>query len=159
MHTGKEPIEMTERAEQAQRLHDKGYNCAQAVVCAYCDQFGLDKETAYKMAEGFGLGMGLMEVCGALSGAAMAAGILVGETDADAKNRFAAEFRRQVVEPFARKHGSMACGDMVNDKKMLMECADFSAATKEQFEARPCLSLVLSACELTENFVKGFNNK
>ena len=47
----------------------------------------------------------------------MAAGILVGETDADAKNRFAAEFRRQVVEPFARKHGSMACGDMVNDKK------------------------------------------
>ena len=94
-----------------------------------------------------------------LSGAGMAAGILVGETEADAKNRFAAEFRRQVVEPFARKHGSMACGDMVNDKKMLMECADFSAATKEQFEARPCLSLVLSACELTENFVKGFNNK
>ena len=36
---------MTEQAEQAQRLHNKGYNCAQAVVCAYCDQFGLDEET------------------------------------------------------------------------------------------------------------------
>ena len=60
---------MTERAERAQRLHDKGYNCAQAVVCAYCDRFGLDENTAFKMAEGFGLGMGLMEVCGALTGA------------------------------------------------------------------------------------------
>lgn len=66
---------MTERAERAQRLHEKGYNCAQAVICAYCDQFGLDEETAYKMAEGFGLGMGIMEVCGALSGAFMLAGV------------------------------------------------------------------------------------
>ena len=49
---------MTEREERAQRLHDSGYNCAQAVVCAYCDRFGLDENTAFKMAEGFGLGMG-----------------------------------------------------------------------------------------------------
>ena len=48
---------MTEREERAQRLHDSGYNCAQAVVCAYCDRFGLDENTAFKMAEGFGLGM------------------------------------------------------------------------------------------------------
>ncbi|WP_373163093.1 C-GCAxxG-C-C family protein [Agathobaculum sp. Marseille-P7918] len=66
---------MTERAERAQRLHEQGYNCAQAVACAYCDQFGLDEETAYRVAEGFGLGMGLMEVCGALSAAFMLAGL------------------------------------------------------------------------------------
>ena len=66
---------MTERAERAQSLHNKGYNCAQAVVCAYCDLFGLDEETAYKMAEGFGLGMGMMDTCGALSAAFMLAGM------------------------------------------------------------------------------------
>ena len=49
---------MTERAKQAQDFHDQGYNCAQAVVCAYCDLVGLDKETAYKMSEGFGFGSG-----------------------------------------------------------------------------------------------------
>ena len=139
----------------------KGYSCSQAVAAAFAEDCGVSAEHMTKAAIAFGGGVVKTHasLCGALSGAAMAAGILVGETDADAKNRFAAEFRTQVVEPFARKHGSMACGDMVNDKKMLMECADFSAATKEQFEARPCLSLVLSACELTENFVKGFNNK
>ena len=52
---------MTERAKLAQDFHDQGYNCAQAVVCAYCDLVGLDKETAYKMSEGFGFGMGCME--------------------------------------------------------------------------------------------------
>lgn len=65
---------MSERKDCAQRLHEEGYNCAQAVVCAYCDQFGLDQDTAFKMAEGFGLGMGMMEMCGALSGAFMLAG-------------------------------------------------------------------------------------
>ena len=45
------------------------------MACAYCDQFGLDEETAYRVAEGFGLGMGLMEVCGALSAAFMLAGL------------------------------------------------------------------------------------
>ena len=55
---------MTERAKLAQDFHDQGYNCAQAVVCAYCDLVGLDRETAYKMAEGFGFGMGCMEMCG-----------------------------------------------------------------------------------------------
>ena len=65
---------MTERAKLAQDFHNQGYNCAQAVVCAYCDLVGLDRETAYKMAEGFGFGMGCMEMCGALSGAFMLAG-------------------------------------------------------------------------------------
>ena len=46
---------MTERAKLAQDFHKQGYNCAQAVVCAYCDLVGLDRDTAYKMAEGFGL--------------------------------------------------------------------------------------------------------
>ena len=139
----------------------KGYSCSQAVAAAFAEDCGVSAKHMTKAANAFGGGFVKTHasLCGALSGAAMAGGILVGETDADAKNRFAAEFRTQVVEPFVRKHGSMACGDMVNDKKMLMECADFSAATKEQFEARPCLSLVLSACELTENFVKGSNNK
>ena len=51
---------MTERQQRAQELHGKGYNCAQSVACAYCDLVGLDEQTAYKMAEGFGLGMGVI---------------------------------------------------------------------------------------------------
>ena len=63
------------KAEKAVSLHDKGYNCAQAVVCAFADDLGLDEQTAYKMSEAFGLGVGQMEICGAVSGACMVAGM------------------------------------------------------------------------------------
>ena len=49
------------RVEHAIALHQKGYNCAQAVHCTYADLFGIDEQTAYKMSEGFGLGMGMIE--------------------------------------------------------------------------------------------------
>ena len=41
------------RVEHAIALHQKGYNCAQAVICTYADLFGIDEQTAYKMSEGF----------------------------------------------------------------------------------------------------------
>ena len=37
------------RESRAVELHKKGYNCAQAVACNYCDLFGLDEETVYRM--------------------------------------------------------------------------------------------------------------
>lgn len=45
---------MESRVEKTIELHRKGYNCAQAVACAYCDLVGVDEETMFKMAEGFG---------------------------------------------------------------------------------------------------------
>ena len=57
--------------------HNKGCNCAQAVLCAFADKTNLDEETLFKLSEGFGAGMGnRRNTCGALSGAVMLAGIL-----------------------------------------------------------------------------------
>ena len=33
---------MTERVAKAVENHKSGYNCAQAVACAYCDLMGVD---------------------------------------------------------------------------------------------------------------------
>ena len=66
---------MESRIEQAIARHHMGYNCAQAIVCTYADLFGIDEQTAYKMSEAFGFGMGMMEVCGALTGGLMLAGL------------------------------------------------------------------------------------
>ena len=51
------------------------YNCAQAVVCSFSDEIGVDEAVLFKACEGFGSGMGCMEcTCGALSGAILLAG-------------------------------------------------------------------------------------
>ena len=123
---GKEGHIMTERAERAQSLHNKGYNCAQAVVCAYCDLFGLDEETAYKMAEGFGLGMGMMDTCGALSAAFMLAGMQgskgtehPGETKAQTYKT-----TKILAAAFREKNGIYLCRELkgIADDKMRRSC-------------------------------------
>ena len=64
---------------KAAELFLGGYNCAQSVVVAFSDLTGLDESFSAKMASSFGGGMGRMrEVCGAVSGMLMVAGILYG---------------------------------------------------------------------------------
>ncbi|MBQ6314729.1 MAG: C_GCAxxG_C_C family protein [Mogibacterium sp.] len=66
-----------DRAERADMLHREGYNCCQAVACVFAEDVGMDMATMYKVAEGFGGGMGTAKgVCGAVSGAAIVAGLL-----------------------------------------------------------------------------------
>ena len=67
---------MESRVKETIVRHDKGYNCAQAVACTYCDLFCYKEEDVFRMTEGFGLGMGCMAgTCGALSGAVLLAGL------------------------------------------------------------------------------------
>jgi len=70
---------MINHAEKAKQLFLEGYNCSQAVFSAFCDVTGIDFQTALKISSSFGGGMGRMrEVCGAVSGMFMVAGILYG---------------------------------------------------------------------------------
>ena len=65
-----------DRAERAAMLHREGYNCCQAVACVFADAVGVDEALLYRIGEGFGAGMGTGRgVCGAVSGAAMIAGL------------------------------------------------------------------------------------
>lgn len=66
-----------DRAEIAAAKHRNGYNCCQAVACTFADEVGVDESLIYKMTEGFGAGMGTtLGVCGAISGAAVIAGLV-----------------------------------------------------------------------------------
>lgn len=73
---------MINHREKAKEYFLSGYNCAQSVFMAFCEETGLDEETAAKLASSFGGGMGrLREVCGAVSGMFMAAGLIKGYSD------------------------------------------------------------------------------
>ena len=73
---------MEQRTNMAIENFKKGYNCAQAVVCAYCDAFGMKEEDAFRIAEGFGGGMGgLGETCGAVTGMYMVLSLINSKGD------------------------------------------------------------------------------
>ena len=71
-----------QHGERAEALFRQGYNCAQAVVCAFEDVTGLDTAAAARLSASFGGGMGrLREVCGTVSGALLVLGMACGYDD------------------------------------------------------------------------------
>lgn len=113
--------------ERAARLHGNGYNCCQAVLLTFCDELGVDPVTAFKIGEGFGLGMGGMEnTCGALSGAIMLAGLKNSDGDLDHPKTKAGTYRisRELTEAFKEKTGALVCRDLkgIDTGNVLCSC-------------------------------------
>ena len=102
-------------SEYAAQLFVNGYNCAQAVAVAFSDVTGLDEKTTAKMSSSFGGGMGRMrEVCGAVSGMLMVAGLLYGyETPGDDVSKKAHYTLVQMLSAqFREDAGSIVCREM-----------------------------------------------
>lgn len=106
---------MTDRVQIAVALRgEKGYNCAQAVLAAYADLFGLDESTALKIAEGFGTGMGGMgETCGALTAAYMLVGLMNATGSPDKAVRADTYKKvRELTRAFENETGATLCREL-----------------------------------------------
>lgn len=120
---------MKTRVEETIARHDKGYNCAQAVACTYCDLVGTDEETMFRMTEALGLGMGGMEgTCGAVSGACVLAGMKNSTGNLEKPNSKAASYAlsREIVGRFLKENGSAVCKELkgVESGTVLRACPD-----------------------------------
>ena len=104
--------------ELAKQYHDKGYNCAQSVLCACAEYTGLDEKTAFAVSAGFGGGLRSGEVCGAISGAVMALGMAYPYNDCtnlEAKDKIAA-LTKECVSAAKEKFGCTNCSELKGDK-------------------------------------------
>ncbi len=90
----------------------KGHSCSQAVFSAFAEQMGMDYQTAMKVSTGFGGGMGLGTVCGAVTGAIMAIGLKFGGGDPKA-NTQTAKLVRDFTDRFKAQHRSFNCPDLL----------------------------------------------
>ena len=120
---------MNTRINETIERHDKGYNCAQAVACTYCDLVGVDEETMFKMTEALGLGMGCMEgTCGAVSGACVLAGMKNSTANLMAPNSKAQSYKlsKEILCRFKEQNLSVICKDLkgVETGKVLRSCPD-----------------------------------
>lgn len=130
----------------------EGYNCSQAVFLAFSEETGLDPQTAARLASSFGGGMGrLREVCGAVSGMLLAAGMLRGydsPTDTAGKKAHY-ELVQKLAHEFSEKNGSIICRELLG----LSQKSDAPAPaprTGEYYKKRPCADLVAAAAAILE---------
>ena len=142
--------------EKAKELFKEGYNCAQSVFGAFCEETDIDLHTALKLSSSFGGGMGrLREVCGAVSGMFMVAGVLYGydnPTDQTIKADHYARIQKLANE-FSEQNKSIICRELLG-----LQGKDTSPIpqerTNEYFAKRPCMDLVGDAAKIIENYMK-----
>ena len=93
--------------ELAERNFEAGYNCAQSVLLAFSDLTGLEDKTALAISSSFGAGMGrLREVCGAVSGMFMVAGLLYGGKTTQEEKAAHYERLQLLAARFREKNGT-----------------------------------------------------
>ena len=137
------------RAERAKALFLEGYNCAQAVVLAFAEDAGLDESVAKAFSRPLGGGMGrLRQTCGAVSGAAVASGVLFPELAKPEAYALVQEIARR----FAEKNGSFNCGELLRGAGLKTDTApNPEKRTEEYYKKRPCPELIFVAAEILED--------
>ena len=132
---------MGKRADKAREMFLQGYNCCQAVVGAFADLYGFDPETAMKMAEGFGGGLGRMRLtCGAVNGMAMVAGMKMSHGKAGDLQRRGDIYAvvRQMVGEFKEQNGTIICAELLGLSMPKDDSPTPEERTPEYYKRRPC---------------------
>ena len=145
-----------QKESESASLHQKGCNCAQAVLAVFSADLGLDRETAIRVATGFGGGMGrLGNTCGAVTGAFMVLGLARGmrrAEDAAAKESTYA-LVREFAEKFREKHAALDCRELLG---VDIGTAEGRQAAKERgLFTTLCNDLIRDAVMIVEKMLEG----
>lgn len=131
------------KEKKALQYFNEGYNCSQAVLAAYCEDYGLDLVTASKLAVAFGSGLGRQgKVCGCLTGALMVLGLRHGENSTADQNVKSNNYDRtkELCKRFEEVNSAMDCKDIIRNytntpAEQKARCSKVLANTVQLLEA------------------------
>ena len=135
------------KKELAVKYFSGGYNCAQSVVLAFCDELGLTLEQAAIMSEGFGGGMGrTRSVCGAVSGMVMLAGLKKSKGQAGDMNTRLSIYGdiQNMIAEFEKAFGSKICLELMNRSDSPIAAGGHH---------KTCVECVAKATEIAEKYL------
>lgn len=142
--------------EKAKQLFKEGYNCAQSVFLAFEDKYDLDTDTILKISSSFGGGMArLREVCGAVTGMFMAAGMIFGYTDIKDHTLKTKHYERiqYLAKHFEEKNHSIICRELLG-LGAGKDNPEPERRTEEYYKKRPCADLIYMAAEILDQYIE-----
>ncbi len=105
------------RPEQAKNCFLNGFNCAQAVLSTYSEEYGLNPDIALKLSTAFGSGIAKRgEMCGAVVGALLVIGLCLGRykiEDLEARAN-TLNITDEFFFRFKQEFGSLNCKELIN---------------------------------------------
>jgi C_GCAxxG_C_C family probable redox protein len=143
------------RIETAVSRFNDGFSCSQAILSTFSEQFGLDRDTALKLAAGFGGGMGRMAgSCGAVTGAFMVLGLKYSAVSPD--DRQTKELTYQKVRDFAarfkERNDSVECRELLGHDISTTEGLQF--VKEKELISTLCPKFVRDAAEILEEMLR-----
>jgi C_GCAxxG_C_C family probable redox protein len=143
------------RASEAVTAFRWGYSCSMAIFSAYAPAFGLDVETAARIASPFGAGISKTgEICGAVSGALMVIGLsqeLEAIRDPSSREKVYTLAMR-FIDEFTARNTSVNCTELVGYD--LSDPKQYAEAREKKVFATKCSKLVRDAGEILEGILE-----
>ena len=141
--------------EKAVSCFNEGFMCSQAVLSAYAEQFGLDREAALKVSAAFGGGMGRMgETCGAVTGAFMVIGLKYGRTAVEDRESHekTTGLVREFVDGFKSINGSIVCRELLGCDLSTQD--GLKTFVDKKLRDTLCTKFVRDAAQIIEQLLK-----
>lgn len=143
---------MNSKVNEILESFNGGFYCSQAVLSAYCEDFGLDKKNALKISCGLAAGTARLGLtCGAVTGAYMVISLKHGNCLPDDKESIEKTFAliQEFDKRFVEKRGSTNCRELLD---VDLRYGDPNLASR-QVKAI-CPSLVKDAAEILESVLQ-----
>ena len=147
-------IEKEKYTDIALYYHGKGFACSQAIVAAYAQEFGIDRELALKISTPFAGGMARMgEICGVVTGALMVIGMKYGKYrhgDDRAKEE-AYYYTEEFIERFNARNRTILCRDLIHCK--LNTPKGLKYFREEKINEKICQNFVMDATAILKEIL------
>jgi C_GCAxxG_C_C family probable redox protein len=144
-----------DKSKQAyEYMVSQSMNCSQAILSAFCQEYGLDEKLALQLAQGFGGGMGhTSQTCGAVTGAYMVFGLSQEITADNAREKSDIVYKliEKFNQEFKRLHGSLNCTELTGYD--LSVPGNIAEALDKGVFSTVCPNLVRDAVKIIESLL------
>lgn len=139
-------------AQLAEKLFLEGHNCSQAVALAFAQDAQVPASFVGAASLPLGGGLGRLRLtCGAVSGGAMALGLLFPRAGKDEMYALVQEFARRFLE----KYNALDCRALLQGAGVAVNEGPVSESrTPEFYKRRPCAKIIACAAQLVEELCR-----
>ena len=125
------------------------------MLAGFGESFGLKRDQAFKIARAYGAGMGTGGICGAVTGAYMILGFLVGEDEDERRARFKTdELVGEFTRRFEARRGSLVCKTLLGGVDLGTDAGRREATGRNLFQTI-CPGYVRDATEILDEIAQG----
>ena len=146
-----------DRATLAKQYFNEGYACSQALILAFEDLIGIDKEQLSKLVLPLGGGLGRLRLtCGAINSMAMVVGMIFadGESNSENKDKVYA-IVQELTGKFKQDHHTLNCEELLRQAELDVEIGGKAEErSTEYYNKRPCGNIVYKVALILEEYLK-----